>query len=188
MPVWFESIQIPTDPTAETSSPGIGGFAEGVLDGYKDRLAHAFTAPDPSKKPTTIIILDGFLLLGKSMCMLQPYLDIKLLLRSSFSSTKCRREARAGYTVDDSGGWWVDPEGYVEDVVWPGYVEEHAFLFDGGDVEGNVREDVARDRGVEVGPLWVEGGGKEVGLGEVLGWVVDVVVVRRVGEGLRDSG
>ena len=33
------------------------------------------------------------------------------------------------------GALWRDPPGYWEDIVWPAYVEAHAELFEGGDVE-----------------------------------------------------
>lgn len=33
------------------------------------------------------------------------------------------------------GALWRDPPGYWEDIVWPAYVEAHAALFEGGDVE-----------------------------------------------------
>lgn len=131
------------------------------------------------------------------MDVLQEYLDMRILLRSSFQATKSRREARKGYAVDGEGGWWVDPVGYVEDVVWPAYVDEHSFLFVDGDVEGVVQWDVAWLRGIDVAPLRIAGGSgsghgdgggeeREVELGELLGWVVDVVA-RRVGEILGGS-
>lgn len=33
-------------------------------------------------------------------------------------------------------GFWEDPPGYVDNVVWPNYVKDHAFLFENGEVEG----------------------------------------------------
>ena len=35
-------------------------------------------------------------------------------------------------------GFWEDPPGYVDKIVWPNYVKEHAFLFQAGDVEAEV--------------------------------------------------
>ena len=49
-----------------------------------------------------------------------------------------RREARSGYVTLE--GFWEDPPGYVDNVVWPNYVRDHAFLFKGGDVEGDLDE------------------------------------------------
>lgn len=68
-------------------------------------------------------------------------------------------------------GFWADPPGYFEDVVWPSYEEGHGRYFRGGDVEGDVDVDGEGDggEGVLVGP------GGEEGLEGVLEWVVGVV-------------
>ena len=81
--------------------------------------------------------------------------------------------------------FWVDPPGYVDDVVWPRYVRDHAWLLMGEDGEDlaaveddgevvrragqgvNVRGDV----GVEVAP-----GKGELPMKEILRWAVDEVV------------
>lgn len=98
-------------------------------------------------------------------------------------------------------GFWEDPEGYVEDVVWPNFGADHGWLFgatmlgngDGGDAdvremgeeiwkaidEGRVDGDVARRNGISIGP-----GSGEVGLEEILGWAVErlrEIVEGRVG-------
>jgi nicotinamide/nicotinate riboside kinase len=60
---------------------------------------------------------------------------------------KRRRESRNGYVTLE--GFWEDPEGYFDRVVWPNYVDEHGYLFEEGDVEGRVDE-VRRKEGVVV--------------------------------------
>lgn len=73
-------------------------------------------------------------------------------------------------------GFWEDPEGYVEEVVWPNYGEDHKWLFGDGDEnevirrvdEGEVDRRVAERWGVEVGP-----GRGEVHLRDVLPWAVE---------------
>ena len=112
-----------------------------------------------------IVIVDGFLLLGKSIPQVRELFDVRVLLRAGFAEAKMRREARSGYVTLE--GWWEDPPGYVEKVVWPGFVEEHAFLFTGGDVEGDVDEKAVRTLGIEVAP--------KGGLEGMLSWVVDIV-------------
>ncbi|KAK0741724.1 P-loop containing nucleoside triphosphate hydrolase protein [Apiosordaria backusii] len=57
-------------------------------------------------------------------------IDIKLFLLASESAAIARRKARDGYVTLE--GFWKDPEGYVEEVVWPNYVEQHSYLFEGG--------------------------------------------------------
>lgn len=53
---------------------------------------------------------------------------------SSYATAKHRRENRTGYVTIE--GFWEDPPGYVDNVVWPNYVKDHAFLFRNGDVDG----------------------------------------------------
>jgi nicotinamide/nicotinate riboside kinase len=100
---------------------------------------------------------------------LQPQLDVKLFLRTTAAKALARRAARSGYVTLE--GFWEDPPGYVEKIVWPNYVRYHAFLFKGGDVEGEVDADVARERGIE----YMKGGADE-DMGKVLEWAVEVLM------------
>ncbi|KAK9325682.1 P-loop containing nucleoside triphosphate hydrolase protein [Lipomyces orientalis] len=77
-------------------------------------------------------IVDGFLLFNDDVITKQ--LDIKFLLRAPYESLKKRREARSGYATIE--GFWVDPPGYFENIVWPGYVRAHKHLFEGEELEG----------------------------------------------------
>lgn len=54
--------------------------------------------------------------------------------------------------------------------MWPNYVKEHGFLFEGEDVRAAVRADVARREGIEVVPGMGQGT-----LVEILSWVVGVL-------------
>ena len=117
----------------------------------------------------TMVILDGFLLFGESVREVREVIDIKMLLRVTFARAKDRREKRSGYVTLE--GFWEDPPGYVEKVVWPGYVEEHSFMFEGGDVDGTVNEKVVEDLGIQVCP-----GGGEWPIEKVLQWSVDTVM------------
>ncbi|KAK9353771.1 P-loop containing nucleoside triphosphate hydrolase protein [Lipomyces doorenjongii] len=81
---------------------------------------------------TEFCIVDGFLLFNDDVITKQ--LDIKFLLRAPYESLKKRREARSGYATIE--GFWVDPPGYFENIVWPGYVKAHKHLFEGEDLEG----------------------------------------------------
>ncbi|KAK4636060.1 Nicotinamide riboside kinase [Fulvia fulva] len=85
-----------------------------------------------------IAIIDGFLLYSEGMKSVRVLFDIKLFLRTDYQTAKSRREARSGYVTLE--GFWEDPPGYVDNVVWPNYVKDHAFLFKDGDVEGGVNE------------------------------------------------
>ncbi|KAK0654552.1 putative nicotinamide riboside kinase [Cercophora samala] len=122
-----------------------------------------------------ICILDGFLLYSQSpeFIPILSRIDIKLFLLASEEKAVARRRARDGYVTLE--GFWKDPEGYVEDVVWPNYVEQHAYLFEGGDVKkGKLDRRVLEREGIlAMGDG--EGEGEE-GFGEVLVWAVGEVV------------
>lgn len=97
-------------------------------------------ANNAAREPLRLCVLDGFLLYSSAMAAIQPFLDLKLFLLVSYERAKARREARSGYVTLE--GFWEDPPGYVDKIVWPNYVEDHSFLFEDGDVEGKLNEDM----------------------------------------------
>lgn len=128
---------------------------------------------------------------------LTPLYDIKFLLRSTRTAAKRRREKRNGYVTLE--GFWRDPEGYFDRVVWPGFVRVYGPLFEGGNVEGkkivgggggggdgggSLEDDGPGE--VLVGPVLGDGeeegdqgsvddGDGKKGLEGVLAWIVDVL-------------
>jgi nicotinamide/nicotinate riboside kinase len=94
-----------------------------------------------------IAIIDGFLLYSEAMSQIRDSFDIKILLRTSHDTVKRRRESRKGYVTLE--GFWEDPEGYVDAIVWPNYVKDHKFLFRDGNVEGELDRDVCGKLGIE---------------------------------------
>lgn len=116
-----------------------------------------------------LVIVDGFLLFGKSVPeSLRGLFDIKILLRAGYEEAKRRREARNGYVTLE--GFWRDPEGYFDMVVWPNYVREHGEMIGGGDGGGQ--------------RVWFSE--PEWGLERCLEWVFGVV--RREVEGFDSEG
>jgi nicotinamide/nicotinate riboside kinase len=113
------------------------------------------------------------------MAALQPQLDIRLFLRTSEEQAKKRRAKRAGYATLE--GFWEDPPGYVENIVWPNYVRDHAFLFKDGDVEGEVDEAVMREHGIECL------GKGDVDMATTVEWAVNVLM-RRLPEVIGERG
>ncbi|MCJ1284446.1 ribosylnicotinamide kinase [Xylographa opegraphella] len=124
----------------------------------------------------TLVVLEGFLLFGESVRAVREGVDVRLLLRATRAAAVARRQRRAGYVTLE--GFWEDPPGYVEQVVWPGYVEEHGFLFEGGDVEGAVDEGVVARLGIRVCP-----GGGAWPMEKVLEWAVERVLESLAAEG-----
>ena len=116
-----------------------------------------------------ICILDGFLLYPLQILdQIDQFLDLKLFLPVSYNKMKERREARKGYVTAE--GFWEDPEGYVDEVVWPNYVRDHKFLFEKGDIEGSLDCHVAGELGIEAWEDWKEGS-----LEQALVWAVAVL-------------
>lgn len=133
---------------------------------WEDTLgAHAGAA---WKQPRRLVIVDGFLLLGPSVRSLRTLFDVRILLRSRYEDSKRRREARRGYTTIE--GWWEDPPAYFDRIVWPNYVKEHGFLFQGQDVQGKVNDDVAARAGIDVVP-----GMGQQSLPDTLAWIVGLL-------------
>lgn len=184
-------------------TPGQPGAA--IFPGTPDPNPNA-NANHPKK--TRICILDGFLLYSPpptsptststttaTTSPLRPimaHLDIKLFLHASRAAALQRRSARDGYVHMD--GFWKDPPGYVEQVVWPNYAAAHRWLFEGGDVErGRLDGAVLRREGILAppSPPGEEGGGENggnVGFGRVLEWAVGAVMGELERVCLREGG
>jgi nicotinamide/nicotinate riboside kinase len=104
------------------------------------------------------------------MSAIKPSLDLKIFLRASYERAKARREARDGYVTLE--GFWQDPPGYVDDIVWPNYVVEHAWMFEDGDVEGRFDLDALEKEGIKVPSRDVV----DADMTETLEWMVDTTL------------
>ncbi|KAK5722820.1 ribosylnicotinamide kinase [Elasticomyces elasticus] len=98
-----------------------------------------------------IAIIDGFLLYSEEMKAVRDLFDVKIFLRTDYKTAKDRREARCGYVTLE--GFWKDPPGYVDNVVWPNYVKDHAFLFKDGNVEGELEDDRLQELEIRAIPV-----------------------------------
>jgi nicotinamide/nicotinate riboside kinase len=119
--------------------------------------------------PVKLYVFDGFLLYSRSMSSVQPQMDIKMFLRVSYAKAKARREARSGYVTLE--GFWEDPPGYVDKIVWPNYVEDHKWMFEDENVEGKLKEDALQDWNIKC-----PGDGLDVDMTIVLEWAVDLLM------------
>lgn len=86
----------------------------------------------------------------------------------SYATAKHRRENRTGYVTIE--GFWEDPPGYVDNVVWPNYVKDHAFLFENGDVNGSYDEAVCKDMSLHAAPA-----GAQRSMTTTLSWAFEVI-------------
>ncbi|KEF53977.1 uncharacterized protein A1O9_09772 [Exophiala aquamarina CBS 119918] len=143
---------------------------------YYSSLSHTLLG-DVSSVEIRVCILDGFLLYPKKpgsgtndqmhaklYNLTNTLLDLKLFLLSRREQTVRRRAQRMRYaTLKD---FWDDPPGYVEDVVWPNYENEHSWMFVNGNVAGmEIDQERVRDEGIIVDP-----GLADKGMGEILAW------------------
>lgn len=117
-------------------------------------------------------LLDGFLLYSPpKFADVMSLLDIKFFLQVSRSRATQRREARDGYVTLE--GFWKDPPGYVDKIVWPNYVEAHRWMFVDGDVEsGRLDWGILKERRI----LAQEGGGTDFDFEVTLEWIVGEVM------------
>ncbi|KAL8642992.1 MAG: hypothetical protein Q9228_000391 [Teloschistes exilis] len=140
-------------------------ITQALLETLRGEVTQAAVLSVPAIEPQRILLLDGFLLFTPSTpSTFRSLLDLKILLRAPYAVAKQRREARNGY--DTMEGWWEDPPGYFDKVVWPNYVEENGGFFVRRDVDGEVDVEVCEREHVTIKK------GDNGGLGEVLKWVV----------------
>lgn len=164
------------DSKEDQNSVGECPVPNSVIDSLKVRVKQ-WTEPgnpghgilDNSTNAIRLCAFDGFLLYSKSMASVQPHMDIKIFLRVSYEKAKARREARSGYVTLE--GFWEDPPGYVDKIVWPNYVEAHKWMFEDDNVEGNLKDDVVRQMGIHT-----QEGGVDVDMTTTLKWAVELLM------------
>lgn len=134
-----------------------------ILDGF---LLYPHPPPpssSPAPSPPTTSEIAHLYALSRNL------LQLRLFLPSTRSQTLTRRAARSGYVTLE--GFWTDPPGYVEDVVWPNYARDHAWMYTDKDVEGGKFDETACAReDVHVCP-----GGGSWAMKECLEWAVERV-------------
>ncbi|KAF1812651.1 hypothetical protein P152DRAFT_378330, partial [Eremomyces bilateralis CBS 781.70] len=162
LPDGFKSLELPEDngSTADgvhdvpDRAQNDSGISEALLTRLRERLRDVLEVPSNNGQGTAVkfrvCLVEGFLLFQPAMFTTPGVFDLKLLLLASHAAAKQRREARSGYVTLE--GFWTDPPGYVDKIVWPNYVESHAAYFQNGDVEGAVDERFCRDEAVKPYP------------------------------------
>lgn len=116
----------------------------------------------------SIVILEGFLLYHISNVLTR--LDGKLFIRLDHQEARRRRLTRPSYGNQAQDGEFWKTENYFEKIVWRNYVEQHAHLFEDGNVEGSIDKKVCREKEIVVQePMNME-------IVQTLSWAVDVVI------------
>jgi nicotinamide/nicotinate riboside kinase len=160
IPDWLESIE-------DQNSAGEHGVPTDHVHRLREKVRGWFD-DRPEWAGRRICVVEGFLLFSEDMKAIRSLFDIKLFLRTSYVTAKRRREARTGYVT--LLGFWQDPPGYVDDVVWPNYVKDHSFLFQAGDVDRELDEDVCHKAGINGMPR-----DAEQNMSKCLDWAVGVL-------------
>lgn len=152
----------------DQNAVGESGVADADIDEWARRVREENGWKAVRRPDVRVAIIDGFLLYAEEMAHVRELFDIKLFLPTTHERTKRRREARQGYVTIE--GFWEDPPGYVDDIVWPNYVRDHRFLFKNGDVEGQIDEGVCEGTRIRVLP-------REFGedMKGCLGWAMGVL-------------
>ena len=119
------------------------------------RLLHsavkAISDSVPETRAPRLVILDGFLLYHDPE--IRQRLDLMLFLRLSKATAKARRLAKPGWGKDAKPDMYWATERYFEASVWKNYVQEHAWLFVNGDVEGEFLQEVATKERIDATPM-----------------------------------
>lgn len=116
----------------------------------------------------SIVITEGFLLYH--MADIRTRLDGKLFIRLNHQEAKRRRLTRPSYGTEAKEGEFWKTEDYFEKMVWRNYVQQHADLFEDGNVEGNMNGKMCSERGIAMQ------GGMNMELGQTLNWAVDNII------------
>ncbi|KAF9909405.1 ribosylnicotinamide kinase [Lobosporangium transversale] len=112
-PAEFDSLEDKNPVGSNTSSTPI---PDQVLKEMRDQIMSQISS-DVDRTNLKFVILDGFLLYVNEQ--LRNTIDIKFFLTAPYQILKERRESRAGYATLE--GYWIDPPGYFDDIVWPNY-------------------------------------------------------------------
>ncbi|KAI0602249.1 P-loop containing nucleoside triphosphate hydrolase protein [Biscogniauxia sp. FL1348] len=145
------------------------------------------TNSSSSSPPPRICLLDGFLLYAPPAdpatataaplrTVTTSLLDVRLFLLVGRAQATRRREARDGYVTLE--GFWTDPPGYVDKVVWPNYVASHAWLFERGDVEAGVLDERVLAREGILAPPRPPGEEGPPDMESTFEWAVEVLMRR----------
>ncbi|KAI9697311.1 MAG: ribosylnicotinamide kinase [Candelina mexicana] len=164
-----ENSALPPDLDSKEDQNEIGdsGVSSSLIEELRSSVRQQITKDRGVDNVKPIAIIDGFLLYGNKMEAVRTKLDIRLLLRVGYEKAKSRRERRSGYVTLE--GFWEDPPGYVDKIVWPNYVQDHAFLFKGGDVEAEPDCNVLKSLDIQAQPQ-LDGD-----MAEILRWAIDVI-------------
>ncbi|KAF8533189.1 nicotinamide riboside kinase 1 [Trichophaea hybrida] len=157
---------LPEDLKSLQDNSPVGATDDLVEAGFMERMKMKVKESELDED-VRIAILDGFLMLHQDS-MVEDKMDAKMLLRVPQETAKQRREARMGYVTIE--GFWADPPGYFDKIVWPNYYQDHKHLFIDEDVEGKIKPKVEEQRRIHTPPSL------NTSTEDTLEWAVDILI------------
>ncbi|RPA97127.1 P-loop containing nucleoside triphosphate hydrolase protein [Choiromyces venosus 120613-1] len=139
--------------------PDDGGVVDALVGGCKERVWRELGGGGG------LALVEGFLMFVEERVM--RVLDVKIFLRGRGEALRKRREGRNVYATVE--GYWQDPPGYWDQIVWPNYLKAHKHLFVNGDVEGELDGEV-------ISSLGIHSPGIDWSISEILPWAVDLII------------
>ena len=91
-------------------------------------------------------------------------------MRLDHQEARRRRLTRPSYGAEAKEGEFWKTEDYFENMVWRNYVEQHADLFEYGNVSGSIDRKMCSERGIALQEAM------NVEMGETLSWAVNIVI------------
>lgn len=121
---------------SDTKDSGSVSIPQNELDEFESKISKLL-----AEKNFELILVDGFMLFHDPKII--KLFDIRIFLRASYQTLKHRRENRAGYQTQET--FWVDPPGYFDKLVYPGYSKSHKHLFEDENVENKLNPTIVQE-------------------------------------------
>ncbi|KAI8051268.1 P-loop containing nucleoside triphosphate hydrolase protein, partial [Syncephalis plumigaleata] len=120
---YASNAHLPTPPTEQVLTQGAIVDDDAVDDQLIEELRQQYSSALAGYR---FVVVDGFLLFTNPEIVAR--LDVRIFVTASRETLKRRREARVGYITVE--GFWQDPPGYFDRIVWPNFILHHQSILD----------------------------------------------------------
>ena len=165
------SIQPAHESKEEQNIIGVNPVCRSEFDLLSQKVKAWLAALPRGRTVPKICIMDGFLLFTPALESVSRFFDLRLFLLVSREKAVQRRSVRDGYVTLE--GFWKDPPGYMNTIVWPNYAAAHAWMFVNKDAESGVLD---AERLAEKGVVAQTDKGPDVDMHVTLNWAVHQIM------------